>query len=72
MQNEETAMSESYHTFHFKKRGTAMKRSVQTLFLLLVLILSFSLVSCDEEETVTTTEEEETTTISSVEKMNMK
>jgi len=72
VQNEETAMSESYHTFHLKKRGTAMKRAVQTLFLLLVLILSFSLVSCDEEETVTTTEEEETTTISSVEKMNMK
>jgi len=66
VQNEETAMSESYHTFHLKKRGTAMKRSVQTLFLLLVLILSFSLVSCDEEETVTTTEPSERRTLATV------
>jgi len=67
MQNEEAVMSESYHTFHLKKRGTAMKRSLQTLFLLLVLILSFSLVSCDEEAVST----EETITISTDEKLEI-
>ncbi|MBR7165181.1 MAG: hypothetical protein IKD18_02770, partial [Clostridia bacterium] len=43
-----------------------MKRSVQTLFLLLVLILSFSFVSCDEKETMTTTEPSERRTLATV------